>query len=78
MHDNINMVTELSYGTNGMIAVVMSFIYTVIYKNIHNLGKRKLQKTKPLIFPKSLSTRLLEPQCFIEIATGLKNFKEVG
>ena len=36
-----------------------------------NLGKI-LQKTKTSIFPKSVSTRLLKAECFIEIAKGLE------
>ena len=39
---------------------------------------KKLQKTKPLIFPKSLSTRLLKAESFIEIANGIKILRVVA
>ena len=37
-----------------------------------------LQQAKPLIFPKSLSTKLLKVECFIEIAKGLKILRVVA
>ena len=57
----------------------------VIWTIIHNFSlmenviqAKKLQKTKPLIFPKSLSTRLLKAECFIEIVNGIKILRVVA
>ena len=44
-----------------------------------NLAKKKLQKAKPWIFPKSLSTRLRKAERYIEILKVLRvmaNFKK--
>ena len=63
----------------GIIGVVMSFKqeYTVFWHEKLILAK-KLQKTKPLIFLKSLSTRLPKSEWFIEIAKGLKTLRVVA
>ena len=49
----------------------------VISTRTHKQTK-KLQKTKPLIFPNNLSTRLLKAECFTKIVKRFKILRVVG
>ena len=51
--------------------------YTVFFATENLIQAKKRPETKPLIFPKCLSTRLLKAECFIQIAKGLKILKVV-
>ena len=62
MCNNINRITELSCSTKGcdVIGVVMSFEQEYSFSATKNLVEaKKLQTTKPSIFSKNLSARLL-------------------
>ena len=76
MHNNIKKDYRsklLNKGNNWCCDVIL----TRIHSSSETKGK-KVTEDKPLIFPKSLCTRLLKVNCFMEVVKGLKTLRVVA